>query len=204
MAAVTMAVVGAATSIAGPIISGVKAKDKETAAIREKEGKERQLANLEANRQELVNPYANLSNEFANLSVATQAAEMQAEESDIALANTLDTMRESGMGAGGATALAQMALDSKKGISASIESQESANEKLRADGATAVAAKKAEGEAWKWSRGEERETAKMERTAGQIDKAEQQAIDAEAAKTQALTSGISAVGQGLSSVSGMV
>ena len=204
MAAVTMAVVGAATAIAGPIISGVKAKDKETAAIREKEGKERQLANLEANRQELINPYAGLTNEYANLGVATQAAEMQAEEADIALANTLDTMRATGAGAGGATALAQMALDSKKGIAASIEAQESSNEKLRAKGATDIATKKSEGEAWKWSRGEERETAKMERTAGQIDQAQQQAIDAEAAKTQALTSGISAVGQGLSAVSGMV
>jgi hypothetical protein len=96
------------------------------------------------------------------------------------------------MGAGGATALAQMALDSKKGISASIESQESANEQLRAKGATDVANKKAEGESWKWARGEERETAKMERTAGQIDQAQQQELDAGAARDQALTQGIGA------------
>ena len=39
-----------------------------------------------------------------------------------------------GASAGGATALAQAALKAKKGVSASIESQEAANEKLRAQG----------------------------------------------------------------------
>ena len=69
-----------------------------------------------------------------SLGVATQAAEMQIEEADIALANTLDTLRATGASAGGATALAQAALQSKKGVSASIEQQEAQNEKLRAQG----------------------------------------------------------------------
>ena len=56
------------------------------------------------------------------------------EQSDIALANTLDTLRATGAGAGGATALAQAALQSKQGVAASIESQEAQNEKLRAQG----------------------------------------------------------------------
>ena len=59
---------------------------------------------------------------------------MQVEEADIALANTLDTLRATGASAGGATALAQAALQSKKGVAASIEQQEAANEKLRAQG----------------------------------------------------------------------
>jgi hypothetical protein len=59
---------------------------------------------------------------------------MQIEQTDIALANTLDTLRATGSGAGGATALAQAALQSKKGVAASIESQEAANEKLKAEG----------------------------------------------------------------------
>ena len=45
---------------------------------------------------------------------ATKAAEIQIEESDIALANTLDTLRATGASAGGATALAQAALRSKR------------------------------------------------------------------------------------------
>jgi hypothetical protein len=76
-----------------------------------------------------------VGNPFANLGVATQAAEMQAEEADISLANTLDTLRSTGASAGGATALAQAALQSKKGVSASIEQQEVNNEKLKAQGA---------------------------------------------------------------------
>ena len=106
------------------------------------------IKSIEQNRGEPVNPYAghanlagmasdlssNMTNPMANLGVATQAAEMQAEEADIALANTLDTLRATGASAGGATALAQAALRSKKGIASSIENQESANEKLRAQG----------------------------------------------------------------------
>ncbi len=106
------------------------------------------LASMEKKRQDVINPYknvnnlsalakdlsGNLSNPFANLSVSTAAADMQAEQTDIALANTLDTIRATGGGAGGATALAQAALQSKKGVSATIEQQEVANEKLAAQG----------------------------------------------------------------------
>ena len=59
---------------------------------------------------------------------------MQIEQADISLANTLDTLRATGSGAGGATALAQAALQSKKGVSANIEQQEANNERLRAQG----------------------------------------------------------------------
>tara|TARA_R100000935_G_scaffold7332_1_gene15550 strand:- start:2706 stop:3392 length:687 start_codon:yes stop_codon:yes gene_type:complete len=75
-----------------------------------------------------------VTNPYANLGVATQAAEMQIEQSDLALANTLDTIAQSGLGGGGATALAQAASRSKKGVSASIEQQEAQNQKLRAEG----------------------------------------------------------------------
>ena len=57
---------------------------------------------------------------------------MQAEEADLSLANTLDTIRAGGFGAGGATALAQAAAKSKRGISADIAKQEAANELARA------------------------------------------------------------------------
>tara|TARA_R100000951_G_scaffold101964_1_gene93844 strand:- start:633 stop:1292 length:660 start_codon:yes stop_codon:yes gene_type:complete len=75
-----------------------------------------------------------VSNPYANLGVATQAAEMQAEEADISLANTLETIQATGMGAGGATALAMAAAKSKQGVSASIEKQEADNQKLKAQG----------------------------------------------------------------------
>ena len=107
-----------------------------------------ELDALENNRQTIINPYEGVkdlssmvqdvsgmaSNPYANLGVATQAAEIQIEQADIALANTLDTIRATGSGAGGATALAQAALQSKKGVAVSIEQQEANNEKLRAQG----------------------------------------------------------------------
>ena len=96
---------------------------------------------LKENRQAIIDPSTALedlsgtfSNPYANLGVATKAAEMQMEQTDAALANTLDTLRATGSGAGGATALAQAALQSKKGVTASIEQQEAANQKLRAQG----------------------------------------------------------------------
>ena len=107
------------------------------------------MADLEANRQEIISPYEDMtslsgmmSNPMANLSVATQATDIQIEQTDIALANTLDTLRESGGGAGGATALAQAALQSKKNVAADIESQEKSNEDKRAAGEQAAQNKK--------------------------------------------------------------
>lgn len=74
------------------------------------------------------------SNTFANLQIATQAADIQAQQTDQALANTLSTIRATGAGAGGATAIAQAALQSKQSISATIEQQEARNTQLRAQG----------------------------------------------------------------------
>tara|TARA_B100000900_G_scaffold415159_1_gene444035 strand:+ start:2170 stop:3039 length:870 start_codon:yes stop_codon:yes gene_type:complete len=79
-----------------------------------------------------------VTNPYANLGVATEAAEIQMEQTDIALANTLDTIAATGAGAGGATALAQAALQSKRGIAADIQRQEAQNQKLRAQGAQQV------------------------------------------------------------------
>jgi hypothetical protein len=110
-------------------------------AENQRDAAQTRLNNLKANRPAIINPYDDvkdlsgmITNPYAHLSVATGAAEMQAEQADIALANTLDTLRQVGMGAGGATALAQAALQSKKEISASIEQQEVANQQAKAQG----------------------------------------------------------------------
>ena len=118
-----------------------------------------------------------MTNEFANLGVATQASEFQAEEADIALANTLDAMKASGAGAGGATALAQAALKSKRGISASLQQQETANQKKAAEGADAVQKMKAKGEMQKFNIQDRRDEADV--AAAQQDMRDQQArVDA--------------------------
>ncbi len=99
------------------------AKDLETKRL----AKEADVQKLMANRAEVRNPYANLA-------VATEAAEFQAQQADQSLANTLDAMQAGGFGAGGATALAREASKSKQGISANIQKQEAANQTMFAKG----------------------------------------------------------------------
>ncbi len=148
-------------------------------------------------RQGIVNPYQNLENPFKNLSVATQAARIQAEEADIALANTLDTLRATGKGAGGATALAQAALRSKKGISASIEQQEVNNEKLKAQGQLQVDIAKAKGEYDRMEMQEKREIGELDRLQGQADLAKAQQLQSQYGAMRALGSGLSTLAGGV-------
>jgi hypothetical protein len=121
-----------AVSVIGSLFGGGAKKREARRAEERKQVLIGELNILEKGRQTISNPYAGVtnlsgmakdlsgmvSNPFANLGVATQAAEIQIEEADIALANTLDTLRAIGSGAGGATALAQAALQSKKGVAA--------------------------------------------------------------------------------------
>ena len=120
------------------------------------------IKELERDRQDVINPYANMS-------VATKAAEMQAEQADIALANTLDTLRATGASAGGATALAQAALKSKQGIAASIEKQEVQNERLKAQGQLQVDMAKARGAGLAFQAQERRDEMQLDRLQGLAD-----------------------------------
>ena len=64
-----------------------------------------EIKNYEASRQKITNAFGAMENPYKNLAVATQAAEIQMEQTDQALATTLDTLRATGASAGGATAL---------------------------------------------------------------------------------------------------
>lgn len=154
------------------------------------------LNNLLDSRQAIINPYDNVSdlsgmvnNPFANLQVATGAADFQAEQADISLANTLDTLRATGAGAGGATALAQAALQSKRGISNTIEQQEARNAQLRAQGEQAAIAQRIAqkqrvqdadvlGRTFMFQAREGREVANISREAGLMQQYGQQRADA--------------------------
>tara|TARA_Y100000114_G_scaffold132677_1_gene131591 strand:+ start:38 stop:562 length:525 start_codon:yes stop_codon:yes gene_type:complete len=145
---------------------------------------------------------------MGNLQVSTQAAEFQAEEADLSLAGTLDTLRATGAGAGGATALAQAALRSKAGIAATIDQQEAQNARLRAQGAQAAqAARLQEGarvdtarmraDEFMFGARETRQFRDEDRAAGLLDQARMQAS---ALRSQAR----SGFGQALGAVSGVV
>ena len=156
MAAITSAVVGvvsAGVGITQSLIGARNARNARDEQNRIAETQKEQMELLESQRpafkdpsRNLKNAFANMTNPYANLTVATQAFELQAEEADKALANSLDVMMETGMGAGGATALAQAALQSKRGIAASIQSQEAQNLKLKAEGEMTVQKSIAQGE----------------------------------------------------------
>jgi hypothetical protein len=209
--------ISAGASIIGGIIGGGKARRAKRKAARKLKKMNAKMADLEANRQEIINPYEDvtslsgmMSNPMANLSVATQATDIQIEQTDIALANTLDALRESGGGAGGATALAQAALQSKKNVAADIEAQEKSNEDKRAAGeeklqqAQIAEAERmqdvdAMGKKFVYSETEDREMQQLNRLQNQINT--QQGIKAQASadQTSALTGAISGVAGAASS-----
>ena len=117
MAAVTTALaIGAGVSAIGGAVASNQAKQAAKGARGDKARAEAKIESLRKSRKKVVNPYetttdlsklaqdlsGNLTNPFQQLGVATQAAEIQMEQADIALANTLDTLRATGASAGGA------------------------------------------------------------------------------------------------------
>ena len=224
------AAIGAVASLGSAIFGSSSASKRAKRAQKEKRRLTGELNQLEKNRQSIINPYEGVtdlssmvsdlssiaSNPFDSLSVSTAGAEMQAEQTDIALANTLDTLRSTGASAGGATALARMALESKKGISASIETQEATNNKLRAQGeqnlqtvklseakrvqgalmgeAGRVQQADVSGKEFVYSEKERRETEQLNRKQAQITGQAQAAAQARSDQSAAISSGISAVG----------
>ena len=225
--------VGVLGSVVGGLIGGKKAKDAAAAAAEEKARIGKQMAIFEAGRQEVINPFSDvkslsglvdemrsdLSNPFANLGVATSAAEIQMEQTDIALANTLDTLQATGASAGGATALAQAARASKKDVAANIEQQEAANEKAAAQGEQALQAKQmqltqmemseeariqnaqAQGKQFMFGAQENRDMATLDRMQAGIDQSNQNAANANMAGAQAQAGMISGI---TSSVGGLM
>jgi hypothetical protein len=205
MAFIVGAAVAGGASLLGGIFGASAAKKQKKRAAREKRKLQAKLANLEENRQNIINPYEDvtslssmLSNPMANLGVATQAAEMQIEEADISLANTLDTIRSTGASAGGATALAQAALQSKKGVAASIEMQEKNNEDKRAAGEQRLQEQQMSeeqrmqqadvaGKQFVFSTREGREKAQLNRVAAQIGGAAANEAQAQSDQTSAIT-----------------
>jgi len=191
-----------AASTIGSLVQGFGAGSKQRAAEAEQRRYQRQLETLERNRQAIIDPYASITdlssmvtNPFANLQVATKAAEIQGQEADISLASTLDTLRATG-GAGSATALAQAALRSKEGISASIAEQEAQNARLRAQGeqqmqqirmneVARVQQAQAQGAAFVFGAQEEREMTQLDRLQGMSDRYANQAAAFEQSKSAA-------------------
>ena len=222
--------IGLATTAASTAVQAGAAKKQERRARSNKNRLMGELEELESSRQDVINPYADvvslenmvvdnsgmISNPFENVGVATQAAQFQAEEADIALANTLDTLIATGAGAGGATALAQAALQSKRGVSASLETQEAKNQELIARGEQQMQDKQMSeaqrvqnaqmteaqrlqqadvlGKEFVYGEQERRETEQLNRKQAQITGQAQAQAAASQQKSQIIGAGIGAVG----------
>jgi len=100
-----MQMAAAATPMVMGLIQGRQQKKLAEKLETERLAKDKEIAGLLANRQQIRNP-------FANLAVATEAAEFQAQQVDQSLANTLD----------------------EQGISADIQKQEATNQRFFAQG----------------------------------------------------------------------
>lgn len=180
----TAIAIGIGASLLGTGISAAVSSKQAKANRRAAKNTRQRMEEIELDRQDVINPFdqmADLSdqvtNPFSQLRVSTEAAEFQAEQADISLANALDQARAFGMAGGGATALAQSALQSKRGISADIAKQEARNEMLRAQGeqramenrigeARRMQSMVAQGRAYEFETQENRTMAQLDRLAG--------------------------------------
>lgn len=177
-------IIAATGAVAGGAISASASNKQAKANRRAAKSARKRIEEIELTRQDVINPFDQMadlsdqvSNPFAQLRVSTEAAEFQAEQADISLANALDQARAFGMAGGGATALAQGALQSKRGISADLAKQEARNEMLRAQGeqraqenrigeARRMQAMIAQGRAYEFETQENRDMAQLDRLAG--------------------------------------
>ena len=231
MAGVVLAAgIGAATSLIGGFIGSRKAKKQARAAARERDRINGAIKAFEQNRQDVINPYSDvkslaglatdlsgeMSNPYADLGVATSAAEIKMEQTDLALAATLDTLQATGASAGGATALANAAARSKKDVAADIEKQEAQNEKLAAQGEAELQSKQlaeqariqsiqiseggraqmaqAQGEAFKFQAQEGRDQATLDRMAAGLSQSNANIANANAAQAANTAAMIGCVG----------
>lgn len=199
---VAAAAITAGTQLIGAFIAGSNARKARRAANRQ----EQRIKELEANRQKIIDPSTQIedlsgmvSNPFANLQVATGAAEFAAEQQDLSLASTLDTLRATGAGAGGATALAQAATRGRQQIAADIQRQEAANARLRAQGeqraqalrmqeAQRVQSAKAQAQQFMFGAQETREMQALDRAAGLQAQARQRQMAGQAGVASSLGS----------------
>ena len=205
MSGLVTGIVSAGIALTSAVVGGIQANN----AKKKEEAKERaakkKLEALEKNRQAVIDQSGKIRamkdqvfNPYANLAVANKASDLKIEQTDQALANTLDQINQSGSGAGGATALARMAAASKAQVGASLENQEVQNQKMKAEGDASVAAQKMQleqaaigAEEAAWGRQEQRDVVQLDRLSGQQENAQAQAAAYGMQGAQAVMSGVS-------------
>ena len=147
MSFATVAIIGAAAGLA-QIGIGLGRKKKAKNKLKKAKRKQKE-AMQDFQDQEITNPYENLENTFEDLTVNTQQAEFEARQNQQAQADIMGNLQgaagSSGI-AGLAQAMANKSTQDAARSSASIGQQESANERMKAQGAASVQSQRAAGE----------------------------------------------------------
>ena len=188
--------IGLGISVVSSIFGGIGAAKARREARRQKRIAAARLQALEAKRQDIVDPFEGVENPYQQMQVATRSTEIAAEQADISLASSLDTLRATGASAGGATALARAATQAKRKIGADIEKQEMALQKLKAQGTMQFEAQKARSASATMARQEARENQQLNRQSSLMDSYAQQ----ETAAKQQMMGNIGAAVGGLATM----
>ena len=190
----TALLISAGVSALSSIAGGVGAAGARRRAERREAAAAARRRVLEANRQEIPDFAADIVNPYANLQIATRGAEIQAEQADISLASTLDTLRATGASAGGATALARAAAQSKRKVAADIEKQEARAAELRAKGELQAAQLRQRGQVYSTQMQEARDLQGLDREASLESSFSQQAAAYGAQSSQLIGQAVGTVG----------
>jgi hypothetical protein len=134
-------IIGGVANIAGSLIGGGARRREQRAAAAEQAAQKEAFKNFQ-----FTNVYSGLENVAEDLTINQDAAQFQAQQTDAALAQAMQAAVVSGGAAGGAQAIAQAALQSKRGVAADIARQEQANEMARIQQAARLQEMEATGE----------------------------------------------------------
>lgn len=182
------AIATAGLGVLGGIFSSFGAGRRAREAERQSRFYQRQLEEKERNRQDIINPYANvkdlssmIKNPARDMQVATRSAELAAEGTDLNLATGLEALRETGGGAAAATALLQQSNMSKLQIAGNIQQQESqiaiqrargeqAADQMRMQEAIRLQGADVAGQQFMFGVREQREVSQLDRLQGMSDR----------------------------------
>ena len=220
----TLLIVGAVTAGVGALGSlgmGIGSKVKANKDKRIEDAKARRmqarLEALEASRQQVIDQSDEIRalkdqvvNPYQNLGVAMQGVNLKMEQTDEALANTLNAINQSGAGAGAATALARQAAASKAQVAATIENQELQNQKMYLSGEQQKLSQKLaleqqalNEEIAAYGRQETRDIQQLNRLAAQQQNAQQRAMEFQAGGDAAMMAGLTGFTQSATQLAGI-
>jgi len=133
--------VSGGSKIIGSLVGSGKRKREQRAAEAELAQQKQSFMDFQ-----FTNPYAGLENVAEDLTINQDAAQFQAQQTDAALAQSMQAAVASGGAPGGAQAIAQAALQSKRGVAADIARQEQSNQAAQVNQAGKLQQLEAQGE----------------------------------------------------------